>query len=216
MMGQPLQQHARGALCVRVQPEARRQLLGILEINAQRVGEALAADRHDALIALRTAIGLERDGEITLAHELAHVARLLVPGAVAGETAQPQATRTLREQKMHGSLALELEREHTIELDGGGEQERSGHRLAEQSADRGGVLAMLDQRAPGGIEMDQMPADRIVLEHEAMQAVSIMHQLPPPNLALRSSLSCAGFALPEVAFITCPTKKPNSLSLPAR
>ena len=29
-----------------------------------------------------------------------------------------------------------------------------------------------------------------------------------------SSLSCAGLALPPVAFMTWPTKKPNSLSLP--
>jgi len=38
----------------------------------------------------------------------------------------------------------------------------------------------------------------------------------PASFFLRSSLSCAGFALPPVAFITCPTKKPNSLSLPER
>jgi hypothetical protein len=38
----------------------------------------------------------------------------------------------------------------------------------------------------------------------------------PPSFFLSSSFSWAGFALPPVAFITWPTKKPKSLSLPAR
>jgi len=36
------------------------------------------------------------------------------------------------------------------------------------------------------------------------------------NFFFSNSLSCAGFAFPAVAFMTCPTKKPNSLSLPPR
>ena len=38
----------------------------------------------------------------------------------------------------------------------------------------------------------------------------------PASFFFSSSLSCAGLALPRVAFITWPTKKPNSLSLPER
>ena len=38
----------------------------------------------------------------------------------------------------------------------------------------------------------------------------------PASFFLSSSLSCAGFALPWVTFIVWPTKKPKSLSLPAR
>ncbi len=40
---------------------------------------------------------------------------------------------------------------------------------------------------------------------------STRHSFPP---FFQRSLSCAGFALPPVAFMTWPTKKPNSLSLP--
>src|SRR5262249_40197287 len=40
--------------------------------------------------------------------------------------------------------------------------------------------------------------------------------LQPASFFFKSSLSCAGFALPPVALITWPTKKPNSLSLPER
>ena len=76
------------------------------------------------------------------------------------------------------------------------------------------VFAVLDQRTPGGIQVHQVAANRILLEQEAMQAIAVMHLIPPPSLALSSSLSCAGFALPPVAFITWPTKKPNNLSLP--
>src|SRR6267154_1082971 len=38
----------------------------------------------------------------------------------------------------------------------------------------------------------------------------------PPSFRRSSSFSCAGLALPAVAFMTWPTKNPNSLSLPAR
>ena len=38
----------------------------------------------------------------------------------------------------------------------------------------------------------------------------------PDNFFFSKSLSCAGLALPPVAFMTWPTKKPNSLSLPER
>ncbi len=38
----------------------------------------------------------------------------------------------------------------------------------------------------------------------------------PCNLALSRSLTTAGLAWPLEAFITWPTKKPNSLSLPPR
>src|SRR5581483_6066617 len=38
----------------------------------------------------------------------------------------------------------------------------------------------------------------------------------PGSFFFSSSFSCAGFAFPPVAFMTWPTKNPNSLSLPAR
>jgi hypothetical protein len=37
----------------------------------------------------------------------------------------------------------------------------------------------------------------------------------PFNFSVSKSLTCCGLALPWDSFITCPTKKPNSLSLPA-
>ena len=34
---------------------------------------------------------------------------------------------------------------------------------------------MLDQRAPGGVQVHQMSANRELLEQEAMQSVAVMH-----------------------------------------
>jgi hypothetical protein len=41
-------------------------------------------------------------------------------------------------------------------------------------------------------------------------------ELQPFNFAFNSSLTTFGFAFPFEAFITCPTKKPNNVSLPDR
>ena len=79
---------------------------------------------------------------------------------------------------------------------------------------------MLEQCEPAGIQVHQLPAHRQSFENETAQAVPIVHggagRDQPPSFFFNSSFSCAGFALPAVAFITWPTKKPNSLSLPAR
>ena len=56
---------------VRVQPQTRRQLLGILEIDLQRLGQAFARDGHDPLIALRAVVGLQGHGQIAGADQVA-------------------------------------------------------------------------------------------------------------------------------------------------
>ena len=58
----------------------------------------------------------------------------------------------------------------------------------------------------------------MMLEHEAPQLArpDSRQRAQPPSFFFSSSLSRAGLALPAVAFITWPTKNPNSLSLPAR
>ncbi len=198
-----------------MQPEPGGKLLGILEINLQRLGQAPAADRHDALVALRPIVVFERHGERALTDQFGEPARERVL-AEASQTAHAESARALREQQMHGTGALQLQREHAVELDRGGEQQRRGDRFTEDVAYGLRIGAMLDQRPPRGVEMHQVAANRISLEDESVQAVAIVHQRPPSNLAFSSSLSCAGFARPWVAFITWPTKNPNSLSLPAR
>ena len=95
-----------------------------------------------------------------------------------------------------------------------------------------GVLAQFEPRRP---EPHELPADGLMFDGEAhgdiegclgaaLGAVrlsgrsrrALWYIVHPASFALRSSLSCAGFALPPVAFITWPTKNPNSLSLPER
>ncbi len=76
---------------------------------------------------------------------------------------------------MHGPLPLELQAQRAIELQGGGEQHRGRDRLAESVANDCRILPMLEQRAPRGVQVDDVPANRIVLEQESVQAIAIVH-----------------------------------------
>jgi len=70
-----------------MQPQPRGQLLGVLKVRLQRVGQALALDGHDALVALRALIGFQGDGEIAVAHEIANFqGAALIQVSMAGQT----------------------------------------------------------------------------------------------------------------------------------
>ena len=58
----------------RMQPQPRRQLLRGLEVFAQAIGEAPAAQRHDALVALRQILVLQRHRQIAFARQRGKVA----------------------------------------------------------------------------------------------------------------------------------------------
>ena len=47
-----------------------RELLGLAEIGVGRLGQALAFERNDALIALRLGAAVDGHGEMTLAEQL--------------------------------------------------------------------------------------------------------------------------------------------------
>src|SRR6185295_2667441 len=123
--------------------------------------------------------------------------------------------RALGEHEAHRTRTLELQRETPLELQCAGHQRRRGHRLAERRADRFRVLVVLDGRAPAGVEAHQVPADRELLEQETVQQVA-RGRPEPASMRFRRAFTCAGFACPPLAFITWPTKKPNSFSFPAR
>lgn len=73
------------------------------------------------------------------------------------------------------------------------------------------------QLAPREVERHPVATQRVALEGETADAVEIvLGHGQPASFFFSSSFSCAGLALPPVAFITWPTKKPRSLSLPAR
>jgi hypothetical protein len=47
--------------------------------------------------------------------------------------------------------------------------------LAERVANGIGVRVMLEQRAPTGIEMNQLSTNRVVLEQEAAKGIAVVH-----------------------------------------
>ena len=134
---------------------------------------------------------------------------------VARDAADRVPVRALREHQPHGPGSLELQRQPALELERARHQRGRGHRLAERGRDGLRVLVVLDRRAPARVEAHQVAAHRQPFEHEPVQQVARSRH-GPASIFFSSSFTCAGFALPAVAFITCPTKNPNSLSLPAR
>ncbi len=117
---------------------------------------------------------LQRDGQIAGTDQIGDglVAGVL---AVAGEPAHAEPAGALRDQQANRPRALQLQRQHPVEFDRAGEQQRSRDRFAEHIAYRLRVLAVFDQCTPGGVQMNQVTPDRIVLEHEPVQTISIMH-----------------------------------------
>jgi hypothetical protein len=95
--------------------------------------------------------------------------------AVARDGAHAELARTLREHEMHRALPLHLQAQRAVELEGCGEQYRCSDGLAERIADSRRVIAMFEQRAPRGIEVHDVPPDRVVLEEKPVQAIAVMH-----------------------------------------
>ena len=77
----------------------------------------------------------------------------------------------------------------------------------------GGQILMLARLDPAAGQPHPVTAHRGALEQEAPQAVGFSHAA---SFFFSRSLSSAGLALPPVAFMVWPTKKPKSLSLPER
>ena len=128
-----------------------------------------------------------------------------------------EIVRALRHQQIDQPLALQLQRERAVELERGGQQHDRAHRLAEQLLHGGWIVLVLAQVQPGVRQAHRVAANRMPFENEATNEIrpsATVHQ--PASFFFSRSLSCAGFALPPVAFMTWPTKKPNSLSLPER
>ncbi len=134
---------------------------------------------------------------------------------MARDAADGVTVRALGKHEAHRPRPFELQGQPALELERARHERRRGHRFAERGGNGLGILMMLDCRAPARVEPHQVAANRETLEQEAVQQVA-RGRHDPESIFFSSSFSCAGFALPAVAFIAWPTKKPNSFSLPAR
>jgi len=96
---------------------------------------------------------------------------------------------------------------------------RSPARLPILTAQQTSMSSTLPKRSSTGVwtgrQCDELPeAGYQVWVADSIVTASVARN--HSNLAFSRSLTCAGLALPPVAFMTWPTKKPNSLSLPER
>lgn len=118
------------------------------------------------------------------------------------DRADPEVMGALRDEQADGAIALHLQGKAAFELQRRGEQHRGGGCLAEQVAHGRGIGRMLAQRRPTRLELHELPAHRVLLEQEAAHAIGAGSPAHGPASFLFSrSLSCAGFALPCVAFM---------------
>ena len=106
------------------------------------------------------------------------------------EAAKGTVAADLVDQQVHGSVALDAERERAVELDRRGEQRGRRQRFTHEVSDGLGIRVSLDRSTEGFVDTDEKTADAAVLEQEAAEAIGV-HR---PILAdLRSRGSGAGF-----------------------
>ena len=215
-LGEALQHEADEALRRRTQADAGRELLGLAVIDLQRLGERHAGDLDQRLVALAAVARLDQAGQRAAAHQGLEVARST--RLELGHATQLQVLVDLRDQQLQrrldgaADLALELQVELGVLPQIGGQQRRRGERVAEQAQHVRRVRAPAEQVGNALGDLDRETADAAVLDQKRQQ--TIRHQ--PASFSLRMRFSASGLALPCVAFIAWPTKKPNSLSLPPR
>jgi hypothetical protein len=123
---------------------------------------------------------------------------------VSRHAAHLEVVRALRHEETDQSFALHLQRQRTVELERGRQQHGGSHCFPEQLLHGGWIVLVLAKARPLIRQAYRVSADRMPLEDESPDEVGIGHGTTdqPANFFFSSSLSCAGFALPAVAFMT--------------
>ena len=86
--------------------------------------------------------------------------------------------RALRHQQIDQSLALHLQRERTVELERGGQQQHCANRLAEQLLHGGRIVLVLTQHLPGLRQAHRVTADGMPFQYEATNEIGPGHLAP--------------------------------------
>lgn len=133
---QLLDQQPTCLLVISRQQQPRGQLLGAREVVLEAGLQALALERHDALIARTAAFGLHGHHEPAVAHQLGKARRIAGSQVVVRDGAQLVIIAALGDQHAHAAVAGQLQRERALELERRGQQYDRGGCLTEQSGDR--------------------------------------------------------------------------------
>jgi hypothetical protein len=86
-----------------------------------------------------------------------------------------QPVVALRQHEAQRTVGFDLQIQPSFELQSRREQGAGRHGLAEQAPHRGRIDAARLRFLPGGFQAHPLPADREILEQEAVQTVAVTH-----------------------------------------
>jgi hypothetical protein len=174
-----LQEQADGGLRAGGGEQARRLLLGLLQVMLENRRDAVADHRHEALI------GLAGGRQVEAHHQLA---ALMAPSRVrhrrrqddriaARHAAHLQLLVAIHDQQLDRAVAAQLQGQAAGLLELAGDQRGDGGRFAEQLGDGRLVVAVDLHLLPGIAEMDDGTANIEAFEQEAADVLRSF-QLP--------------------------------------
>ena len=167
---QLLQQQAASPLPVSCQPEAGAQLLGLLEVGVQAVGERAAGQRRNALVALAL-VRVNGDGQRAAAQQALEITRRRQVRAAGNSPHLPRAA-ALGHQQGNLAAGAGLQDQSALKLQGAAQQDGSGEQLAQQSAHTGGVLVYGSDITEARVQLHTFTADVRMFEQESTGLVS--------------------------------------------
>ena len=186
------------------------------EIVLQARCQGIRADLDDALVRPFHFSGVDRNRTMRATDEIGELG-ILVDVVRRRHATQVEPLRTLHDEHAQRAFAGYLQSHRTVKLEALCDESRCRRCMTQDVGGRPGIVMALQHSLPGTIELHQCAPDGQVFEYERYDGVPGRHAIySSDNRAFRIWLTCPGLALPPVSFMTCPTKKPSSFSLPAR
>ena len=133
------------------------------------VFQIAAFERHQPLIAAHVRALIDGHGEMALAEQRAGILALLQPRRIEARIgAQPIRRLEIHDQERHRTIGLGLQDEAAVEFQRRAEQGRQHDGLAEQLADRRGIIVLGQDVVERGAEPGQPSAqiERVDLERQ--------------------------------------------------
>ena len=142
------------------QPDEGGKLLGLAEIGVGGLGQAVAFERHHALVALGVEPAVDGHGEMAVAEQPpVGRQRLNLLRREAGIAAQPARHLIVGYQQVDRPVGRGLKNELALEFERGAEQSGERHRFAEQLRYGFRIVVARQNGVDHRPELDQTPAD---------------------------------------------------------